>query len=147
MPATFDIRLLTPTEEILHQEAESVILPGEAGEFEVRAGHTHFASTLMPGCLRVCAADRTELFAVSGGFAEVSEQGLSILADAAERADKIKVERAQAARERALKALAEMKTGDTLEAEHQRRRLARAENRLRVSALAAKKKDDGAASK
>ncbi|NMB74277.1 MAG: ATP synthase F1 subunit epsilon [Myxococcales bacterium] len=142
MAATFDLRLLTPVEEILHQEAESVILPGEEGEFEVRAGHTRFLSKLAPGCMRVTSSGVTESFAVSGGFAEVSEQGLSVLADAAEPAGKIKVERAENARERAKKALAEMKRADTPEAEQQRRRLARAENRLRVAAKAQARKEE-----
>lgn len=136
MAAHFDFRLLTPVEEILHQEAESVILPGEAGEFEVRAGHTRFLSKLAPGCLRVASGGKTEHYALSGGFAEVSEQGLSVLADSVERADKIKVERAERARERAQKALSGMNRADTPEAEQQRRRLARAENRLRVAAKA-----------
>ena len=136
MNATFPFKLLTPIGRVLEADVSAVSLPGSAGEFEVRPGHAKFVTTLAAGHCRVVQAERTEHYAVSGGFAEVFAGGLTVLADSAERADQIKVHVAEAERQEVLKKLAELKLRDTPEAQHLQEHLARAEARLRVARLA-----------
>ena len=89
----------TPSVEITGAE---VIVPGSDGIFTVRPGHTPVLSTLAPGVLIVVGAkDAQTLFAVSGGFAEVKNDSVVILADAFEEGNKIDIGRAKASQERA----------------------------------------------
>jgi len=90
-----------------------VVAPGSLGEFGILEGHVPFLSGIIPGELRYSSGGRTERFVVTSGFAEVSNNRVSILVDAAERAAEIDVERARKAMERAKERLArERKTGD-----------------------------------
>jgi F-type H+-transporting ATPase subunit epsilon len=132
---TFRFKLLTPIDRVLDTDASAVILPGSAGEFEVRPGHSKFVTTLAAGHCRVVVGERTEHYAVSGGFAEVFDGGLTVLADSAERADQIDVRKAEDERQDVLKKIAGLKLHDTPEALHLREHLARAEARLRVARL------------
>jgi len=62
-----------------------VVVPGIEGEFGVMAGHAPFMTTLRDGDLKVyrSATGEPETIAVSGGFAEVGEKGLTVLAESA----------------------------------------------------------------
>lgn len=63
-----------------------VVVPGSEGEFGVMAGHAPFMTTLRDGQLKVyrTASGEPETISVSGGFAEVGENGLTVLAEKAE---------------------------------------------------------------
>lgn len=105
-PATFEV--VTPEEKILEEEVESVIAPGTEGYLGVLPRHTPLLTTLKPGVVRYRkVGDRTESLAVSGGFMEAGPDRVVILADTAELASDIDVERALRARERAEKRLRE----------------------------------------
>ena len=65
-------------------EVEQVDVPGAEGDFGVLAGHAPFVATLRPGILTVHGAGGAQKIVVLGGFAEVSAQGLTVLADVAE---------------------------------------------------------------
>ncbi|HEJ83440.1 MAG TPA: F0F1 ATP synthase subunit epsilon [Desulfobacteraceae bacterium] len=107
------LEVVTPEKVLVSQEVEMVVAPGSLGEFGILEGHVPFLSGIIPGELRYSSGGRTERFVVTSGFAEVSNNQVSILVDAAERAAEIDVERARKAMERAKERLArERKTGD-----------------------------------
>lgn len=100
------LEVVTPQRILISQDVESVVAPGSLGEFGVMEGHVPFLSGIVPGELRFTAGGKTERFAVSSGFAEVSEDKVSILVDAAERAQDVDLERARKALDRAKERLA-----------------------------------------
>ena len=90
-------------EGILYEgQARMVLAPGLLGQLGILPRHAPLVSVLVPGELRLKLEDREEFFALGGGFLEVRDDRVVILADTAERADEIDVERAEAARQRAL---------------------------------------------
>ena len=126
------VRLLTPEGPLFDDLAYMVIAPSVEGEVGILPRHTPFIAFLRPGEVRLKLMDDTEqIFATSEGYVSVEEDRVLILAEQAERADEIDVERARAALERAEATLAEAGDDDVkrVAAESARRR---AENRLRV---------------
>ena len=99
------LEVATPEKLLLSQEVDEVIAPGSEGEFGVLPGHTYFISTLKIGELRYRIADRTDYMSVLWGYAEVTPTRVTILAEIAEKAEDIDVERALAAVEKAQKRL------------------------------------------
>ncbi len=84
MPLHFE--LVTPERLVRSEDVHMVVVPGSEGDFGVLEGHAPFMSTLRNGDIAVyrTAGAEPERIAVEGGFAEVSDRGLTILA---ERAD------------------------------------------------------------
>jgi len=82
--AKVNFRLVMPERELLATEADMVVVPGSEGDFGVLAGHAPYVSTLRPGILTVNATGGDQKIVVLGGFAEVSAQGLTVLAELAE---------------------------------------------------------------
>ena len=83
--ADLHFELVTPDKLVMSEEVHMVVVPGTEGEFGVLAGHAPFMSTLRDGELAVYRkpGDSPEKIAVSGGFAEVSDRGLTVLAESA----------------------------------------------------------------
>jgi len=81
MPLHFE--LVTPEKLVRSQEVYMVVVPGTEGEFGVLEGHAPFMSTVKDGALAIYATEGAapETLQVEGGFAEVSEKGLTVLAD------------------------------------------------------------------
>jgi len=81
---TFPFELVSPEKLIFAGEAEAVVVPGTEGEFTVLKNHAPVMSVLKPGIIEIedGAANKTKLF-VRGGFADVSPEGLTILAEKA----------------------------------------------------------------
>ena len=97
-----DIDIVT-AERIVYSETEvdEIIAPGVEGEFAVLPRHAAFMTMLVPGVVVIRkGGDETEM-AISGGFVEVRENRVVVVADTAERAEEIDAERAEAARRRA----------------------------------------------
>ncbi|MBM4122425.1 MAG: F0F1 ATP synthase subunit epsilon [Nitrospira sp.] len=90
---------------LLSKQVDEVIAPGAEGEFGVLPGHCHFLSTLRIGELRYRIGDVTSYMSVLWGFAEVTPTKVTLLAEVAEKAEDIDVERAAAAVEKAQKRL------------------------------------------
>ncbi|NPA31174.1 MAG: F0F1 ATP synthase subunit epsilon [Chloroflexi bacterium] len=88
-------------------EADMVVLPGALGEMGILPDHAPLLTTLKPGFMHVKRGDQEEVFTIVGGFAEVQPDKVIVLADAAEHVDEIDEARAQAAKERAERLLAE----------------------------------------
>jgi F-type H+-transporting ATPase subunit epsilon len=82
--ATFHFELVSPEKLLFSGEVEQVDVPGAEGDFGVLAGHAPFVSTLRPGILTVHGSGGEQKIVVLGGFAEVSAEGLTVLADMAE---------------------------------------------------------------
>ncbi|ACB93873.1 F0F1 ATP synthase subunit epsilon [Beijerinckia indica] len=83
--AAFHFELVSPERLVFSGEADSVVVPGVEGEFTVLAGHAPFMTTLRPGLITVNDATSKEKleFYTLGGFVDVGEGGLTILADVA----------------------------------------------------------------
>jgi F-type H+-transporting ATPase subunit epsilon len=81
--------LVSPEKLVFSGEVEQVDVPGAEGDFGVLAGHAPFVTTLRPGILTVHGAGAAQRIVVLGGFAEVSAQGLTVLADVAEAVEGI----------------------------------------------------------
>ncbi|HXG38667.1 MAG TPA: F0F1 ATP synthase subunit epsilon [Bacteroidota bacterium] len=132
---TFRLEIVTPRKVVFSADVMSFSAPGVVGGFQVLRSHAPLLSAIGIGEVKVVDANGVEQrYATSGGFVEVHENKVVLLAETAERADEIDVQRAQAARDRAQKRIAEKK----LETDIDRARvaLARALNRLKVSAKA-----------
>ncbi len=75
--------LAAPERELFHGEVDSVIVPGVEGEFGVLPGHAPMLSLVKPGVLRVVDGAETRRIFVNGGFADVTPEGLTVLAEEA----------------------------------------------------------------
>lgn len=75
--------LVTPTALVRSESVHMVVVPGAEGEFGVLEGHAPFMSTVRDGAIQVFKAEGAapEIIEVRGGFAEVSEKGLTVLAE------------------------------------------------------------------
>lgn len=91
------LEVVTPDRRLLSQEVDEVVAPGSEGEFGVLPGHAHFLSTLKAGELHYRVGEHTSFMSVLWGFAEVTPQKVTILAEIAEKAEDIDLERAKAA--------------------------------------------------
>jgi F-type H+-transporting ATPase subunit epsilon len=99
--AGLHLEVVTPEKVVASERVDTVVAPGTLGQFGVLPGHTSLLTGIMPGEVHWKAGDREVLLSVTGGFAEVADDKVSILVDAAERPEEIDVERARAAIERA----------------------------------------------
>ena len=104
------LEVVTPDRLVLSTEADVVVCPGVEGQFGVLVGHIPFLSALDIGEMYYRKGGQTEYLAVAGGFAEVTGEKVTIVAEAAETGREIDVERAKRALERAEKRLAAAKT-------------------------------------
>jgi F-type H+-transporting ATPase subunit epsilon len=96
MAGTILLEVVTPEKLLLSQQVNEVIASGSEGEFGVLPGHCHFLSTLRIGELRYRIGDQTNSMAVLWGFAEVTPTKVTVMAEIAEKAEDIDVERATA---------------------------------------------------
>ena len=95
--ATFHFELVSPERLVFSGEVEQVDVPGAEGDFGVLAGHAPLVAMLRPGILTVMVGGERQRIVVFGGFAEVSPQGMTVLADnavAAEHLDAAKLNEA-----------------------------------------------------
>ena len=106
------LEIVTPYRQVLDAEVDEVIAPGEEGQFGVLPGHTPFLSTIIVGELVYRQGNQLKYVAVSHGYAEVEYHRVTVLLDAAERPEEIDVARAEAARERAERKLAQLSQDD-----------------------------------
>ena len=109
MPLTVDI--VTAERSVLSEEGvDEIVVPGIEGELAVLPMHAPLLTMIKPGVMRIKRGnDETEL-AITGGFLEVRDNRVTILADAAERAEEIDVAAAEEARRRAEQQLERQET-------------------------------------
>ena len=86
--ADLHFELVTPEKLVMTDDVHMVVVPGTEGEFGVMAGHAPYMSTLRDGDVAIyrTAGAAPERVRVTGGFAEVSDRGLTVLAESAEEA-------------------------------------------------------------
>ncbi|MFL6972530.1 MAG: F0F1 ATP synthase subunit epsilon [Xanthobacteraceae bacterium] len=80
--ATFHFDLVSPEQLVFSGEVEHVVVPGSEGEFGVLAGHAPLVAMLRPGILKILGPNEQRILVV-GGFAEVTGDALTVLADRA----------------------------------------------------------------
>ena len=81
--ATFHFDLVSPERIAFSGEVEQVDIPGVDGDFGVMAGHSPLVASVRPGVMTVTVGGKHEKIIVLGGLAEISEKGLTVLADTA----------------------------------------------------------------
>jgi F-type H+-transporting ATPase subunit epsilon len=81
--ATFHFDLVSPEKLAFSGEVDQVDVPGVEGDFGVLAGHAPIVAVIRPGILTVISGGKHEKIIVLGGVAEMSEKGLTVLADVA----------------------------------------------------------------
>lgn len=102
------LRVVTPSRLMFDEEVDEVTAVGELGEFGVLPNHIAFLSTLVPGEMSYQDGANRRMLAVSGGYAEVLDNVMTVLAPAAEFGSEIDSARAQRAKERAEQRMAEL---------------------------------------
>ncbi|OQX61131.1 MAG: ATP synthase F1 subunit epsilon [Desulfococcus sp. 4484_241] len=127
------LEVVTPEKVMVSQDVDIVVAPGSLGEFGILEGHVPFLSGIVAGELRYTSDSQTERLVVTTGFAEVSENRVSVLVDAAERAAEIDVERARRALERAKERLARQREVGDVDFLRAEAALKRAIVRIRVA--------------
>ena len=90
------LEVVTPEKLLLSMQVDEVIAPGAEGDFGVLPGHCHFLSALRIGELRYRNGEQTNHMAVLWGYAEVTPTQVTIMAEIAENAEDIDVDRATA---------------------------------------------------
>jgi F-type H+-transporting ATPase subunit epsilon len=125
--------VITPERRLLSEQADSVTVPGLEGELGILPGHTPLISALKTGVLSYTQAGATRRLLVSGGFVEVNNDRVSVLADLAEFPEEVDAARARTEREEAERQLGGF-TGTPEEMAEVRARLDRAATRLQLSA-------------
>jgi F-type H+-transporting ATPase subunit epsilon len=132
---TFTVDVVTPERVVISDEATSLVAPGGIGSFGVLPNHAPMLSELGVGELRYRREGGLEVrLAVGGGFIQIFNNEVTVLADAAERAEEIDVERARRARDLArdeLRASADALGSERMDQTQQA--LDRALNRIRVA--------------
>lgn len=128
----FTLEIVTPKKTIYSAEVTSFSAPGVVGGFQVLRSHAPLLSSISVGEVKIQDAVGKEMrYATSGGFVEVHDNKVIMLAETAERSDEIDVARAGSSRDRAQKRLEEKKSETDLE--RARVALYRALNRLKVA--------------
>ena len=101
------VDIVTPERRLLSEEVDMVTLPGIEGQMGILRGHVPLLTTLDIGEIILHKQNDTRHIAVGGGVVEVRPDKVTILAESAEQADEIDMQRAEAARERARVSLTE----------------------------------------
>ena len=128
----FTLDIVTLKKVAFSEAIKSVNAPGTEGYFSILVNHTPFVSSLKAGIIKVTREnEETSTFSMSGGFLMTDGKKVILLADAVERPEEIDVSRAQAAKERAEKRIAE-RTPD-VNIDRARLALLRALNRLKAA--------------
>ena len=130
---TFKLEAVTPEKIAYSEDVESVVVPGKEGSLGILADHAPLMVELTTGEGTVReATGKTFKFAVSGGFMEVSNNVVRILADTIERHDEIDIERARAAAKRAQERI-RASTQEDVDFQRAEAALKRALTRIRVA--------------
>ncbi|WP_033827521.1 F0F1 ATP synthase subunit epsilon [Bacillus andreraoultii] len=129
---TVAVSIVTPDGPVYDSDVEMVSTKALSGELGILPGHVPMVAPLAIGAVRLKKGDTSELVAVSGGFLEVRPDKVTILAQAAETAEEIDLERAIRAKQRAEERMRQQKQSDT---DFRRAELAlrRALNRIQIA--------------
>lgn len=98
---TLQVHIVTPDGPVFDGDVEMVTTKVESGELGILPGHIPMVAPLQIGAVRLNKGNKTEFVAVNGGFVEVQQEKVTILAQTAEKADSIDIARAEEAKKRA----------------------------------------------
>jgi len=101
------IEIVTPYQHIVSDEAEEVYATGPKGEFGILPGHAHYVTPLETGRLLYRSQGKTQRFVVEGGFLEVLNDKVYVMADEVDRPDRIDAAKSKAELEKIEKRLAQ----------------------------------------
>lgn len=101
MAMPLKLEIVTVEGVVFSGDVDMVVAPGSEGEMGILPRHAPLITALTYGELRVRRGDTVDSYAIGGGFMEVLPYEVTVMADSAERADQIDLERAEAARRRA----------------------------------------------
>ncbi|MFV9510412.1 F0F1 ATP synthase subunit epsilon [Tepidibacillus sp. LV47] len=130
--STIRLEIVTPERKVFEDDVNMVIARGVEGELGILPKHAPFVTPLVVSALRIKKGKEEKVVAISGGFLEVSQNKVVILAEAAELPEEIDVNRALAAKERAERRLAQSGK-EELDFKRAQLALKRALNRLKVA--------------
>jgi len=132
MAKTLSVDIVSPKGSLFQGDVQSIQAPGLQGTFQVLYNHAPMIAALAVGPMTiVTSSGERVVFATSGGFLEVIKNKVTVLAETAEPASDIDVERAQAAEQRAIERL--KASGSGAERERANAALERARNRARIA--------------
>jgi F-type H+-transporting ATPase subunit epsilon len=98
---TYLLEIVTPEKKVFSDNVEFAVFPGSEGELGILRNHAPLLARLAPGEIRITANNATHSLAISGGFLEVRNNDASVIAETAETAEQIDLERALAEKESA----------------------------------------------
>jgi F-type H+-transporting ATPase subunit epsilon len=101
LPSHLQLRIVSADRSLVNEQVDEVEIPGAEGYFGVLPGHTPLLAVLGTGELWYRQGQEKQYLAISFGFAEVQPDGVTILAQIAEKPDEIDLARAEAAKKRA----------------------------------------------
>ena len=130
MPLAVDI--ITPSRILVQAQVDELNVPGELGYLGILPGHTALLTNLGKGELMYRQGEQRRYLSIFGGYMEVHDDHVTVLADIAERAEEIDRPRAEAARDRAEQRLHDIHAHD-IDFERARAALTRAMVRLQVA--------------
>lgn len=136
MARTLICEIVTPERIVYTNEVEMVVAPAIDGEVGILPLHVPLVTALNPGEIRVKYGDTLEWFAISGGYMQVHEDKVIVLADHAAAASQIDVDRAKAAAQRASERLAQISSEDKAGIDACQRDLKWCETQVKVGAKA-----------
>lgn len=131
MANKINLEIITPEKLALRTEVDEVVLPGLTGELGVLPDHEPLMTQLKTGVLTYRQGGSQQRLHISGGFAEVLGDKVSVLSDVAEKPDEIDLERAKAALDRAEKRL--LSSGENLDVERAELKKERAKTRIQIT--------------
>lgn len=110
---TIQFEIVTPEKQVLKEEITQVTLPTKQGEITILPGHVPLVATLDSGVIEIAKTNGYhDIMSLSGGFVEVMKGKVVILADVAERAEEIDIEKAREAREKAREDIKHIRRSD-----------------------------------
>jgi F-type H+-transporting ATPase subunit epsilon len=132
MANELQLEVVTPERRVLAAAVNSVTVPGRNGEMQILPGHAALISELQTGVLAYTQGGTTQQLHVSGGFIEVNNDKVSVLAEIAERPEEIDAARARLAREHTEKRLSSW-SGSEEDFEKARAKLERSMVRIQLA--------------
>lgn len=132
MAANFDLKVLSPSRAVTTVKVTAVTLPGSEGYMTILPDHAGMVAELDQGEVTITTTDAAvERFFVAGGYVEVENNRVTLLADVIERAREIDLTRAQTARKRAADRLTQL--GADTDIERANRALRRSDQRIQTA--------------
>ena len=132
LPTKLTLEIVTPDRALVTEQVDEVELPGSDGYFGVLPGHTPLLASLSVGELWYRIGQEKHFLSIAFGFAEVLPERVTVLAQIAERAQDIDIERAERAKQRAEERLQATKLSPQAEMDFERARIAMMKSLIRL---------------